>query len=37
MMRLFRYFDPENEGFITMEKLKKLTAREGRKLKEEDL
>lgn len=37
MWNLFKYFDVNNVGFITKEDLKEATAREGRRLKPQDL
>ena len=34
---LFKYFDVNNKGFITIEEIREVIAREGRKLPDEDL
>ena len=33
MWNLFKYFDVNNTGYITVENLKEVTAREGRRMK----
>lgn len=37
MWNLFKYFDVNNTGFITVENLKEVTAREGRRLKKDEM
>jgi len=37
MWNLFKYFDVNNTGYITVENLKEVTAREGRRLKKDEI